>query len=197
MEETTTVLNLFDSKEKWSAYIELSNMREALVRELKTRLLKEIRLLADKNTANTGWIFEDYSHLLYIRPDSTSLIRIDIEWDMWKYAWYRRGVSVQLDCDNLKNYWTKVTDNIKALVRTLPLTDYHENYENEWLPFVKQIPAHVFDVTNDVTSVEECLYMAKDNAKQLATNIWDNVFQPFMNPEYSKLLSSVVQEQMQ
>lgn len=197
MEETTTVLNLFDSKEKWSAYIELSNMKEALVSELKTRLLKEMRRLADKNTVNTGWTFEGSANFLSIRPDSTSLICIDIEWNMWENTWYRRGASVQLNYKILENYWTKVTDNIKALVHTLPLTDYHENFENPWLPFVKQIPANVFDVTNDVTSSEECLYMAKDNAKQLATNIWENVFQPFMNPEYSKLLSSIVQEQIQ
>lgn len=46
MEEVKHVLELFDSAEKWKAYIELSNMREGLLNELKSRLLK-------KNTNNS------------------------------------------------------------------------------------------------------------------------------------------------
>ena len=43
MEEVKKVLALFDSAEKWNAFIELSNMRNAMVDELKGRLLVELQ----------------------------------------------------------------------------------------------------------------------------------------------------------
>ena len=51
-------MDLFDSAEKWSAYIELSNYREDLVKYLKSSLCNEIQVLANSKLQDTGWIFE-------------------------------------------------------------------------------------------------------------------------------------------
>ncbi len=84
---------------------------------------------------------------------------------------------------------------IKSNKASLPLQDYEENYHNHsWIPFIKQIPSEVFDVDNDITSVEECLYMAKDNATQLTINIWENVFKPFATKENADLMRNFVNQ---
>ena len=70
---------------------------------------------------------------------------------------------------------------------------YDENTQNqEWFPFIKQIPSKVFEVGDSQISVEECLYMAKDNARRLAENIWEEVFEPFAKKEYANIMSSCV-----
>lgn len=77
----------------------------------------------------------------------------------------------------------------------LPLQDYEDNIKNNrWLPFVKQIPAWVFEVENDITSVEKCLYTAKDYASRLARNLWEEVYKPFANKEIADLMRSFVKQ---
>ena len=46
----------------------------------------------------------------------------------------------------------------------------------------------------DITSVEKCLYMAKDNASQLAMNLWEEVYEPFANKEIANLMRSFVKQ---
>lgn len=67
------------------------------------------------------------------------------------------------------------------------LTDngFHESRENAWYPFMKTIPATVFhDGNNDSCMlVEECLFRAKQDAKGLADDLWEEVFKPFVEKE--------------
>lgn len=67
------------------------------------------------------------------------------------------------------------------------LTDngFHESRENAWYPFMKTIPATVFhDGNNDSCMlVEECLFGAKQDAKGLADDLWEEVFKPFVEKE--------------
>ena len=55
MEEVKKVLALFDSAEKWNAFIELSNMRNAMVDELKGRLLVELQRIVNSDLVDSGW----------------------------------------------------------------------------------------------------------------------------------------------
>lgn len=54
MENIKQIMDLFDSAEKWSAYIELSNYREDLVKYLKSSLCNEIQVLANSKLQDTG-----------------------------------------------------------------------------------------------------------------------------------------------
>ena len=193
MEEVNNVLALFDSAEKWNAFIELSNMRSAMVEELKSRLQDELHKVAKENLKDSGWEYDCASDnsFISIKPIDTSLIAICIEWRWWNSWWCRRGASVWIDGNSTNG--NKVFEMIKSNKASLPLQDYEENIQNHtWFPFVKQIPSRVFNVDDNITSVEECLYMAKDNAAQLAMNIWNNVFKPFATKENAELMKSFV-----
>ena len=67
MEEIKQILSLFDTAEKWNSYIELSNMREALVNELKTRFFKELYHIGSKELKDSGWCFDDNNNVNIIR----------------------------------------------------------------------------------------------------------------------------------
>lgn len=194
MENINEILALFDTPDKWNAFIELSNMRDKMVAELKTRLNKELQKIADSSSLNTkGWKcwFDDNS--LTIKPINNSLIGITIEWNWWGYEWCRRGACLWVDAKSINS--TAVSENIKKKKKLLPLQDYEENIENHtWFPFVKQIPSTVFNVDDNITTVEECLYMAKDNSSQLAKNIWEEVFKPFINKETADLMLDFVKQ---
>lgn len=196
MEEIEDVLTLFDSAETWNAFIELSEMRTGLVNELSSRLMVELQKIAKENLANTGWTFyvngdENYPKRvcrLYPYPDE-ELIGVAIEWGFWTIPWCRRGACVFVNAD--KTNYMKVRDRIKASRDVLPLHGYEETTHG-WLPFAKQIPARVFQVEPDVTSVEKCLYLAKDHAPVLARSLWEEVFQPFAYPEYAEKMRNCV-----
>ena len=196
MENIKQIMDLFDSAEKWSAYIELSNYREDLVKYLKSSLCNEIQVLANSKLQDTGWIFEyDRNKLsLNMYPNGSRLIAVSIEWEWWNRSdspWHRRGVGIWVYASEADS--RKVYEKMKELSHTLPLNGYEDNLENHiWYPFVRQIPASVFGVTDNVVSVEECLYMASFNPKQLALNIWHNVFEPFATKGCSELFASIV-----
>lgn len=196
MEDIKQVLALFDSANKWNAFIELSNMKDAMVDELKYRLLIELKRIADKSLINSGWNSFSDTNKLCIKPNETSLIAISIEWSRWNAPntpWCRRGACVWIDANSTNS--NKVFEMIKSNKASLPLQDYEENIHNHiWFPFIKQIPSRVFNVNDDIVSVEECLYMAKDNATQLAMNIWEDVFRPFATRENADLMKSFVMQ---
>ena len=189
MENIKQIMDLFDNAEKWSAYIKLSNYRVSLVEYLKSTLCQEIQALANYKLKNTGWIFEYNNDFLNIYPEASKLIAVLIEWKFWNEPWYRRGVGIWVNDDETDS--RKVYEKLKELRHSLPL-DGFEDRTHAWIPFTKQIPASVFGVTDKVESVEECLYMASVNPKQLSLNIWHNVFEPFATKEYSELFASVV-----
>lgn len=190
MENIKQIMDLFDNAEKWSAYIELSNYRVSLVEYLKSTLCQEIQALANSKLQNTGWIFEYNNDLnLKMYPEASKLIAVAIEWGFWNEPWYRRGVGIWVNAHETD--YRKVYEKLKELRHSLPL-DGFEDRDHAWIPFTKQIPASVFGVTDKVESVEECLYMASVNPKQLSLNIWHNVFEPFATKEYSELFTSVV-----
>lgn len=193
MEEVKQVLALFDSKDKWNAFIELSNMRAELVNELKDRLALELRKIAEKELADTGWTFYADYNCMRIDPMEPKMLGITIEWGFWNEPWSRRCACIWVNANSIDSF--KVCDKIKSYRRQLPLQDYEENVQNHrWFPFVKQIPARVFDVDNDITSVEKCLYTAKDYASQLARNLWEEVYKPFANKEIADLMRSIVKQ---
>ncbi len=194
MEDINKILELFDSREKWNAYIELSYLRSALVNELISRLKSQLCSIAEDRLMDSGWGFNFYDNgqiSIYLKRNSS--MRIMIETSSWGNEWYRRGASIyvnpsMVDCNT-------VFDAINANKHLLPMADYVDNKENSlWHLFVKQIPARIWGVENNVTSFDECLFGAKDNAQDLARNIWNDVFQPFAKKEIANLMLNMIKE---
>jgi|GEM_PF-592301 len=200
MEEINRILELFDSADKWRAFIELSSKRNDLVDELYSRFLNDFRRISGHHLVDSGWYLISNNKHIGIRPIGTQLIGVLIEWAWWNNPatpWGRRGAFIYIDCDHTNS--NKLFSMINAEKNKLPLQDYEENYQNhQWLPFVKQIPSAMFTVdgnSNDcLTSFEDCLYMAKDNASLLAQNLWDEVFQPFASKEIADIMLGFLQE---
>ena len=72
MEEVKKVLALFDSAEKWNAFIELSNMRNAMVDELKGRLLVELQRIVNSDLVDSGWELVTDNNNISIKPKKNS-----------------------------------------------------------------------------------------------------------------------------
>ena len=193
MEDTRMILDLFESQEQWNAYIELANMKQAFTDELKERLSTAMQKLTDRVLAGSGWRFAcDRDHLA-IFPLGTEMICITIEWGWWNDVnspWGHRSAFLWVNYDALKD--PDVKDKIRANKAQLPLSSFEESDMHNWLPFVHKIPAAVFNVPNETTLMEQCLYEAKDHADRLAENIWDDVFAPFANPECAEILTHIV-----
>lgn len=192
MEDVKQVLALFDSKDKWNAFIELSNMRTDMVNEMKSRLFVELQKMADKYLDKTGWLFKSDMYSTAMRPQSAPTIGITIEWSWWNQTnapWCKRVACLWVDANSIDS--EKIFEQLKSHNGLPALQDYVENIRNHsWFPFTKQIPAKVFDVNENTFSVEVCLYLAKDNPKLLAENLWSEVFKPFATREILDLMVS-------
>lgn len=187
------IMELFDSPEKWSAFIELSNMREKLVYELKSRLVFELQRISEKYIANSNWEFfyDNDINIISIRPIDTPLIGIAVEWSTWNSPWSKRSAAIRIEANKINSFI--VFEKIKKTRHLLPMQDFEENVQNHgWFPFIKQIPAKVFNVKDEISSFEECLYIANKNPEILANNLWKEVFEPFAKEEYANIMSSCV-----
>lgn len=200
MDEIKQILDYFDSGEKWKAYINLSNKRDALVSELYSRFLNELKGITSDYSeylADSGWEFQ-YSNndFIAIKPTGTDLIGVIVEWQWWVYPWGKRGAFIWVDSKRTDSL--RVFEKLKSIKGQLPLNDYLENYHNhQWLPFVKQIPSTIFTINglvdDQLASFEECFYLAKDNAYLLATNLWNDVFSPFISKEIATKMVKLTQ----
>lgn len=193
MNEIVNVLSLFKTAEDWNSFVELSNMKDMMVRELKSRLLTEMRIIAESNLSGAGWRYDAKDDYISIVLQKHHSLSICIEWSHW--SWYKRGAGIWINPSEIlpEKFIEKVNANadLKAF---LTANDFHESRENAWYPFMKTIPAKVFfqkDSNDSCRLVEECLFRAKQDAKGLADNLWKEVFKPFV--ENKNVISMLVE----
>lgn len=196
MNEIENVLSLFKTAEDWNSFVELSNMKDMMVRELKSRLLTKMRIIAESNLSGAGWKYDaNYDYISIVLQKYHSL-SIRIEWRHW--SWYERGSGIWINHPEIipEKFIGKVNANAD-LKGFLTANGFHEGWENAWYPFMKTIPAKVFfqNVNNDSCRlVEECLFRAKQDAKGLADDLWEEVFKPFVeNKNVISMLVKVLQ----
>lgn len=193
MNEVENVLSLFKTAEDWNSFVELSNMKDVMVRELKSRLLTEMRKIAESDLSGAGWEYDAKDDYISIVLQKHHSLSIRIEWRHW--SWYERGAGIWINPSEItpEDFIGKVYGNTK-LKDFLTANGFHESRENAWYPFMKTIPAKVFfqNVNNDSCKlVEECLFRAKQDAKGLADDLWEEVFNPFV--ENKNVISMLVE----
>ena len=185
MNEIEKVLSLFKTVEDWNSFVELSNMKDMMVRELKNRLLNEMRIIAESNLSGAGWEYDAKDDYISIVLQKHHSLSICIEWRHW--SWYKRGAGIWVNPSEIipEKFIGKVNANAD-LKDFLTANGFHESRENAWYPFMKTIPAKVFsqkDSNDSCKLVEECLFRAKQDAKGLADELWEEVFKPFVEKE--------------
>lgn len=194
MNEIENVLSLFKTAEDWNSFVELSNMKDMMVRELKRRLLNEMRIIAESNLSGADWEYDANCDYISIVLHGHHTLKLGIEWKFWTCPWYKRGAGIWINPSEItpEDFIGKVYGNTK-LKDFLTANCFHESREHLWYPFVKTIPATVFhDGNNDSCKlVEECLFRAKQDAKVLADNLWKEVFKPFV--ENKNVISMLVE----
>ena len=193
MNEIEKVLSLFKTAEDWNSFVELSNMKDMMVRELKRRLLTEMQKIAESNLSGAGWEYDASDDYISIVLQKHPSLSICIEWRHW--SWYKRGAGIWINPSeiNPEKFIGKVNANAD-LKGFLTANGFHESRENAWYPFMKTIPAKVFFQKGNNDScklVEECLFRAKQDAKGLADNLWKEVFKPFV--ENKNVISMLVE----
>lgn len=185
MNEIEKVLSLFKTAEDWNSFVELSNMKDMMVRELKSRLLTEMRKIAVPKLSGADWEYDANYDYISIVLQKYHLLSMRIEWRHW--SWYERGAGIWINHPEIipEKFIGKVNANAD-LKGFLTDNGFHESRENAWYPFMKTIPAKVFfqkDSNDSCRLVEECLFRAKQDAKGLADDLWEEVFKPFVEKE--------------
>lgn len=118
-------------------------MKDMMVRELKSRLLTEMRIIAESNLSGAGWKYDAKDDYISIVLQGHHALSICIEWRHW--SWYKRGAGIWIDPSKIAPEDFIGNVNANADLKGF-LTDngFHESRENAWYPFMKTIPAKVF-----------------------------------------------------
>ena len=186
-------MSLFKTAEDWNSFVELSNMKDMMVRELKSRLLTKMRIIAESNLSGAGWKYDAKDDYISIVLQGQRALSICMEWRHW--SWYKRGAGIWIDPSKIAPECFIGNVNANAdLKGFLTANGFHESRENAWYPFMKTIPAKVFfqkDSNDSCRLVEECLFRAKQDAKGLADDLWEEVFKPFV--ENKNVISMLVE----
>ena len=95
MNEIENVLSLFKTTEDWNSFVELSNMKDMMVCELKSRLLNKMRIIAESNLSGAGWKYDAKDDYISIVLQGQHALSICIEWRHW--SWYKRGAGIWID----------------------------------------------------------------------------------------------------
>lgn len=196
MNEIEKVLSLFETAEDWNSFVELSNMKDMMVRELKCCLLTEMRKIAVPKLSGADWEYDANCDYISIVLHGHHTLKLGIEWKFWTCPWYERGAGIWINPSEITpvDFIGKVYGNTK-LKDFLTAKGFHESRKHLWYPFVKTIPATVFhDGNNDSCKlVEECLFRAIQDAEGLAKDLWNNVFNPFVEGNVISMLVKVLQ----
>ena len=190
MNEIENVLSLFKTAEDWNSFVELSNMKDM------SRLLTEMRKIAVPKLSGADWEYDANCDYISIVLQGHHALSICIEWRHW--SWYKRGAGIWIDPSKIAP--EAIIGNVNAnadLKGFLTENGFHESGKNAWYPFMKTIPAKVFfqdDSSDSCRLVEECLFRAKQDAKGLADDLWEEVFKPFVeNKNVISMLVEVLQ----
>lgn len=79
MNEIEKVLSLFKTAEDWNSFVELSNMKDMMVRELKCRLLTEMRKIAVPKLSGVDWEYDANCDYISIVLHGHHTLKICIE----------------------------------------------------------------------------------------------------------------------
>lgn len=199
MEDINKVLSLFDNQDKWNAFVELANMKGELVIELQRRLAEKLSEDYASIMEENGWELDisNYTKFITMLPKKAkekALIGIQIAEIYWNEPWGLRNVFVCFNPVEYRNKGKDVNDFFKHLRNChIPaMSAYEDNLQQEWVPFSRTIPAEVFGVDKNTSSLEQCLYLAKDHADILAQRLWEEVFKPFATPEIAAIFTKAV-----
>lgn len=145
MNEIEKVLSLFKTAEDWNSFVELSNMKDMMVRELKSRLLTEMRKIAIPKLSGADWEYDANCDYISIVLHGHHTLKLGIEWKFWTCPWYKRGAGIWINPSKIAPEDFIGNVNANADLKGF-LTDngFHESRENAWYPFMKTIPAKVF-----------------------------------------------------
>ena len=143
MNEIEKVLSFFKTAEDWNSFVELSNMKDMMVRELKSRLLTEMRIIAESNLSGAGWKYDAKDDYISIVLQKHYSLSICIEWSHW--SWYKRGAGIWIDPSKIAPEDFIGNVNANADLKGF-LTDngFHESRKNAWYPFNIQFRQQCF-----------------------------------------------------
>lgn len=143
MNEIEKVLSFFKTAEDWNSFVELSNMKDMMVRELKRRLLTEMRIIAESNLSGAGWEYDAKDDYISIVLQGHHALSICIEWRHW--SWYKRGAGIWIDPSKIAPEDFIGNVNANADLKGF-LTDngFHESRKNAWYPFNIQFRQQCF-----------------------------------------------------
>ena len=194
MNEIEKVLSFFKTAEDWNSFVELSNMKDMMVRELKRRLLNEMRIIAESNLSGAGWKYDAKDDYISIVLQKHYSLSICIEWRHW--SWYKRGAGIWIDPSKIAPEDFIGNVNANADLKGF-LTDngFHESRKNAWYPFMKTIPATVFhDGNNDSCSLEEeGRFKVIQDGEVWGKGLWNNGVEPLVNKNVISMLVEALQ----
>lgn len=181
--ELKDIQDLFNSKEKWDAFIELYyEAKDVLIDNWIKDVFNGVKHLYEiDSTHSQGWTFlaNDKERWMKLFPTETGEngVSICFELNGWTFSLYVN-----------KKYCN--ADNVRGAIDSNVIerwfNDFNGDKTNYWV-LSKTVPQSIIGVADSAKSLEKELYYWHVNKDGIAKQIW-HLFQSFLNDEFRSLL---------
>lgn len=172
---------LFDTQEKWDAFLELCNNRNVIRDKWLNALTEKIKQLF-YSVADTGkWQYMNDKGMLKIFPSQLSKDNMDIHinlWDMRGYLWIHKDIYNSEKAQKIIQSNPKIMSLLKEF-----------EYYNEWDIYNKPFANDIYESSRD----NSC-YLWGHDTERVAESIFETYIHPFMTDEIADFFVQVCNE---
>jgi hypothetical protein len=176
---------LFDSQEKWDAFVELCYKKDPLRHYWFNNTIDAVEQLVLNHPGHNGWKLIRGDFWIRLSPVETGQESLSIHIDFWgRWA----GVWINANLHNPETVVSLLEEYSSGLLPALP--GFVTNNE-PWVPMTKTIPADIINYEKDPKTFDSFMYTWNSRKDAVAKRIFDEFFESVLNPAILVIFKSI------
>lgn len=176
---------LFDTPEKWDAFLELCYKKDPLRHYWFHNTIDNVESMVLNHPGHNGWKMIRGDFWIRLSPAETGQESLSITIDFWNR---RACVWINATLHDSGAVVALLEEHSSSLLPALPgfVTNNHP-----WEPMAKTIPADIINYENDPKTFDSFMYTWNDRKDSVAKRIFEEFLEPVLQPCILEILKSI------
>ena len=183
--EFSEIGKLFNSQEKWDAFLELWYVKDNLRNHWYDETVLQVRKLCEAHADGGAWVVSSGYYWIRLSPRETGQESLSINVDF-----SQRNASLWI---NANLFDAKITSS-EVLVNgaiLLPCLPGFVSYNHPWCPMLKAIPTDIINYEADWKTFDSFMYKWAHSDGAIAKRTYSEFFEPVLNAKVADLFSRI------
>ena len=167
---------LFDTQEKWDAFLELCYKKDPLRRHWFHETIDSLEGLFLRHPGHDGWNLIRGDFWIRLSPSATGQDSLSINIDFWNR---KSCVWINANLHDSGTVARLLEENSSSLLPVLP---GFVSSSHPWEPMFKTIPSDIINYENDPKTFDSYMFTWKNRKEDVAKRIFDEYFAPVLTP---------------